>query len=147
MTEILRIDSANIMHEIIDGEVVVVNLENGTYYSLDAVGADVWEQLADGRTLGALVEAVAARYDGERDRIAMGVEAFVRRLQEEKLLTASAEPGNPAAAPASAAAVESRPAPTRPYVDPVLQKYTDMEELLLVDPIHEVEESGWPNVK
>jgi hypothetical protein len=30
----------------------------------------------------------------------------------------------------------------------VLQKYTDMESLLLADPIHDVdEEAGWPQVK
>ena len=141
MNEILRIDAANIMHEIIDGEVVVVNLENGTYYSLDAVGADIWEQLTGGSTLEALVDGIAARYQVERDGIAAGIEAFVRRLQEEKLIAASAGTGESRSAPAAAAA------PTRAYVAPALQKYTDMEELLLVDPIHEVEESGWPNVK
>jgi hypothetical protein len=30
------------------------------------------------------------------------------------------------------------------FTHPQLQKYTDMQELLLLDPIHEVEESGWP---
>jgi hypothetical protein len=29
---------------------------------------------------------------------------------------------------------------------PALEKYTDMEELLLLDPIHEVDETGWPNI-
>ena len=26
-----------------------------------------------------------------------------------------------------------------------LGKYTDMQELLLLDPVHEVDEAGWPN--
>ena len=30
-------------------------------------------------------------------------------------------------------------------VEPQLSSYTDMQELLLLDPIHEVDESGWPN--
>ena|SRR6476660_8869681 len=30
------------------------------------------------------------------------------------------------------------------FVTPELHKYTDMQELLLVDPIHEVAEEGWP---
>jgi hypothetical protein len=35
-----------------------------------------------------------------------------------------------------------------PFQKPLLQKYTDMEALLLVDPIHEVdEEEGWPKQK
>ncbi len=30
---------------------------------------------------------------------------------------------------------------------PIIEKYTDLEELLLLDPIHEVDESGWPKQK
>ena len=28
---------------------------------------------------------------------------------------------------------------------PRLRKYTDMQDLLLLDPIHEIDQSGWPN--
>ena len=28
---------------------------------------------------------------------------------------------------------------------PVLEKYTDMQTLLLVDPVHEVDDRGWPH--
>ena len=31
------------------------------------------------------------------------------------------------------------------FTNPVLEKFTDMAELLLLDPIHEVDDSGWPN--
>ncbi len=31
------------------------------------------------------------------------------------------------------------------FTNPVLEKFTDMADLLLLDPIHEVDESGWPN--
>ncbi len=41
---------------------------------------------------------------------------------------------------------ESVPTPPtiRTYATPTLSKYTDMEELLLLDPIHEVDAQGWP---
>jgi hypothetical protein len=29
----------------------------------------------------------------------------------------------------------------------LFEKYTDMESLLLADPIHEVDEQGWPKLK
>jgi hypothetical protein len=32
-------------------------------------------------------------------------------------------------------------------VPPVLERYTDMQELLFLDPIHDVDESGWPHRK
>jgi hypothetical protein len=34
-----------------------------------------------------------------------------------------------------------------PYTKPVLNKYTDMQQLLLADPLHEVQEAGWPHTK
>jgi hypothetical protein len=33
------------------------------------------------------------------------------------------------------------------FSPPVLQKFSDMQELLLVDPIHEVKAEGWPLTK
>lgn len=48
MPEIFRVDLPNIMHEMIDNEVVVVNLDNGTYYSFDGVGAQIWRLLGGG---------------------------------------------------------------------------------------------------
>ena len=32
-----------------------------------------------------------------------------------------------------------------PYVPPVLEKFTDMQDLILLDPVHEVSERGWPH--
>jgi hypothetical protein len=140
MSDSLRIDATNVMHETIDGEVVVIHLDSGTYYSFDAVGAHVWEALATGATLEALVESVVARYRGDPEAIAAGVGAFVERLREESLVVVDPLAGEPAA-PAPPAA------PSEIYAAPVLQKYTDMEQLLLLDPIHEVEDAGWPNAK
>lgn len=30
------------------------------------------------------------------------------------------------------------------FEEPIFHKYTDMEDLLLLDPIHDVDETGWP---
>ena len=32
------------------------------------------------------------------------------------------------------------------YQAPSLEKYSDLQDLLLIDPIHEADESGWPSV-
>lgn len=45
------------------------------------------------------------------------------------------------------AAPELRPV-LAPFVPPVLRKYTDMQEFMLVDPLHDVDEqAGWPHAK
>jgi hypothetical protein len=36
------------------------------------------------------------------------------------------------------------PASRRPFDEPLVERFTDMQNLLLLDPIHEVTEEGWP---
>jgi hypothetical protein len=33
---------------------------------------------------------------------------------------------------------------SRQFVPPVLERYDDMEDLLLLDPVHDVDAQGWP---
>jgi Coenzyme PQQ synthesis protein D (PqqD) len=138
MTDLYQIKSADIMHETIDGEVVVINLDLGFYYSIDGTGASIWGQLEQGRSLDGLASMAARNFDGDPAQMRTAIEAFLSRLLEEGLvtLTTGAEPP-----------LDGDSAPERtPWADPSLLKYTDMEQLLLLDPIHEVEDTGWPNV-
>lgn len=143
MPDIHRTDLPNIMHETIDNEVVVVNLDKGTYYSFDGVGGRIWEWLdGDGQSLTSLIAKVKENFSGESEHIAATVERFLDQLITEKLVSVTPGEAGQLVNPAGAAAESV------PFVEPVLQKYSDMEALLLVDPIHEVdEEAGWPNVK
>ena len=33
------------------------------------------------------------------------------------------------------------------FEPPLISKYSDMQELLILDPIHDVSDAGWPNPK
>ena len=39
----LEINAPDVVHEVIDGEAIMINMTTGSYYSLDGVGAAVWE--------------------------------------------------------------------------------------------------------
>lgn len=134
-----RVNAPHVIHETIDGEAVVVNLQSGSYYSIDKVGAAVWAHMENGLGVERIVAAIAGEYDGDPSAIAAGVRELFTRLQDEGLVV-PAEPSTVAAAPA----VGNGQAKT-PFEPPVLHKYTDMEDLLLLDPIHDVGEKGWPN--
>lgn len=143
-SERFRINSPNVVHETIDGEVVIVHLEKGAYYSLIKEGADIWSQIISGFSRGEIMEYTIQRYDGDRENIEKGVNNFIAVLQGEEviILNETGEPEN--------ASVKNQPTETEKpiFQAPSLQKYTDMEELLALDPIHEVdEEIGWPSAK
>lgn len=137
--ERFRIKRPEVIHEILDDELVIVNLKTGAYFSLDRVGAVVWQALERQATIAEVIGDVIARFDGERQLIESEIAGLLEELQRQELI--APYPGPPAAAAVPAAAADGR----APFVAPVLQKYTDMQELLLLDPVHDVDESGWPS--
>ena len=133
-----RIRRPEVIHEILDDELVIVNLKTGAYFSLDPVGAVIWEEVDRNATPAEIVSDVKARFDGDAALIEGEVKRLLRELEREQLIGAHDDPGSTATKPAPP--LNGR----APFSPPLLQKYTDMQELLLLDPIHEVDESGWP---
>jgi hypothetical protein len=140
-----RINSPHVVAETLDGEATIVDLENGTYHALNESGSFIWDELTRGAEPSAVTETLASTYgldDGDASRI---VEDLTAKLAGQNLIVpARADSGNGSAAPVPAAS-NGGPETARPYVPPELSTYTDMQELLLLDPIHEVDESGWPS--
>ncbi len=136
----LTVNSVHVVHETIDGETILIHLGTGTYYNLEGAGAEAWNLLAAGADETRLLEAADERYDGDPEAIRAALSTLVDELVREGLLfeAEAAVPGEPPKLP-----------PGRvPFTSPVLGIYTDMQEFMLVDPVHQVDEAaGWPHVK
>ncbi len=135
-----RPNHPHIIHEIIQGEAILVNLQNGKYYSADGSGAEIWDAIEKGVPLPRVVELISAEYDGPPDEIRAAVYAFADELVREGLIVAADtddDAGTPPPLPSSQA--------KSPFTPPVLRQYTEMTDLLLLDPIHDVDDSGWPH--
>lgn len=133
-----RVNVERVASETLDGEVVILDQVEGTYFSLGGAGADVWQMLLGGASTPAIVAAMCARFEGDAGAIGDAVTQLVERLAAEGLL--DVVEGD--AAPASSSEPE---AARRPWVAPRLDRFTDLQSLLLLDPIHDVDESGWPH--
>ena len=136
-----------IVSETIDGEVIILNLDRGRYYSLTLAGTDAWTAIGRAASGEEIVDELLARYEGVRSEVEQAVQQLLEELRREELIlplppgATGAGISSPEATPSAEGARGVRSA----FQAPVLQTYTDMEELLLLDPIHEVDESGWPN--
>jgi hypothetical protein len=129
-----------VVHEAIDGETIAIHLGTGTYYSLDGVAGVLWSELASGCTRAELVTRAQERFDAESATVAAATVAFLDELLEEQLIVE--RPGQEAPAPQGAGRG------SEPFSPPILERYTEMQEFMLVDPLHEVDVTiGWPNVK
>ena len=136
-----RISGPQVVHETIDEEVIIINLDSGNYYSLDKVGADIWGLVKSGATVGEIAEATTHRYEGSRADIETAVNQLIAEFQQEELIILDTAKEHESIM----AQVETDPEIGRlSFEAPILHKYTDLQALLLLDPIHEVDESGWP---
>ena len=71
---------------ILEGEAVLLNLDNGMYYSLNQVGTVIWE-LCDGhRTLADVHEKVCARFEVDGDQARQDLLMISSELLDQQLL-------------------------------------------------------------
>ena len=144
--QVFRVNTPQVVCEMIDGEVVIVHLEKGYYYSLLKTGADVWSRIERRIDCYSLIQEMTQAYDGSAEEIATAIDEFLENLQREELIIADStmESVNIDNNTKEIAEITNKPR----FEKPMLEKFTDMEDLLLLDPIHEVDvEAGWPNAK
>ena len=122
-----KLKTDNTAATVIDGEAIIVNLTTGVYYSMDKVGAEVWEMIGQGMSTLQIAAAVAARYEIEQDKARVDIERLTEKLGAEDLIVISDEPDADISHPQPAAN-------RRPYAIPGLEIYRDMGDLLALDP-------------
>jgi hypothetical protein len=81
---------ADVVWRLVEGEVVLLNVMSGQYYSLDAVGSSVWTMIpTEGMTLGALRDAALVEFDATPEQVTADLESFMERLLSTDLITIS----------------------------------------------------------
>lgn len=126
VSESLIINS-QIAAELFGDEMVLIDIQSGRYFSLRGAAVDVWRLLGVSRSRASLHEAFVAPDHGELDA------ALAHMLEEGLLLTAASHTGSESH--------ETR----HEYRPPQVEVYSDLAELIALDPVHEVDaERGWP---
>ena len=121
-----RINDQLTAAKVFDDEAIVINIVTGRYYDLEGAGALAWTMLSAGASAEEAAGAFVEHFEVDADAARRDVDALVERLLAEELIVAAADASSPAA---------PRPANGRvPYSPPALLTYTDMEDLLTVDP-------------
>jgi len=139
----LNIGGPHVIHEDFGDEVVVVHLETGRYYSFNQTGSEIWNRVSHGILVKDLIDWMMNNFAGDAGRLEAEVKTFLEQLQEETLVAPFPAPVQPAA---SGKSFEEKTASEKAeFQTPQMEKFTDMQDLLLLDPIHEVDEAGWPH--
>lgn len=76
-----------VVWRLVEGEVVLLSVTSGEYFSLDGVGSRVWSLIPDtGVTVGDLCTSLCEEFDAPADAIARDVGALCDRLVAADLL-------------------------------------------------------------
>ena len=69
--------SEEVLTSEVDGEVVMMSIEHGTYSGLDAIGSEIWGLLENPRRVSEICDRMMERYDVERGQCEKDVLAFL----------------------------------------------------------------------
>jgi hypothetical protein len=126
------INAPDVVAEDFNGQIVILNLANGHYFSLAGIGAPIWSSLLAGHTPQSILSSIGER----RPDLAEGALEFLGRLVELDLVRPHA---NGTAGPATLLGFDWA------GDSPLIEVFDDLAELIFADPIHDVDEQvGWP---
>lgn len=70
-----------------DGETVMMSIQNGKYYNLGTVGGLIWNKIIDPISFDDLIKDLTTEYDIEKKECERQVITFLESLYKEKLIT------------------------------------------------------------
>jgi Coenzyme PQQ synthesis protein D (PqqD) len=132
------IDKASVSSDCLEGEVIAIHLGTGIYYSLRGTAAALWQELREPADAATLARSLLRTHEVGPEQAEHDSRAFLELLQGEALLAAIDLPPSP---PPAAAVAGGRSV----YSPPRVERFADLQDLLLMDPIHDVGAQGWPN--
>ena len=78
--------SPSVLTAEVDGEIVMMSIEQGRYFGLDDIGSDIWKRIEPPCSFSALVDGLAADYEADRASIAADVQALLDRMAEQDVV-------------------------------------------------------------
>jgi hypothetical protein len=71
----------------VEGDVVILNLGSGIYFSLSGVGSRFWELIAEGVSREDAVQRLTAEYKVDASQLESDLDALLRDLSTEGLVS------------------------------------------------------------
>lgn len=127
----LRIALPDVTYEYLDGEVIAIHFTRGTYFSMRGAAAVAFMALCEGFPIQNLTDLYSSAPGNAAEQLRALAETWVT----EGLLETTDSPEGRVIADTKDTVL---------WVEPSSEKFSDMEQLLLADPIHDVGPNAWP---
>jgi hypothetical protein len=138
--QIYTINEPEVIFEEFGDEIVAVNLDTGIYYSLRGSACEIWLSLKFPTSIRQILGVVLEKYEGNIDEIDAHIHQFINRLMSMNLIkTSNIIP--------QVKSTSSHLSIKSTFLPPEIDIFSDMQDILLLDPVHDVDETGWPILK
>ena len=127
----------NIISDVFGEEVDLVNLETGDNYSLSNSASQIWIRLINQYSPTEIFADLIQIYQVDENDLISDINRFISQLLEAKMIkNESVAVKKPIDFNLTGILVN--------YTSPVVEAFSDMQEILLLDPVHDVDKAGWP---
>lgn len=138
---IYEINRPMVSAESFDDETIIIHFDTGNYYSLDSFSSIVWQAVEERIDVTTLPNVMTTCFKNvSHSELQRRIDQLITELLAEDLIrpAETLETGNTELRLAGDTEV-------LPENAGHLIKFDDLQELLLLDPIHDVDEAGWPH--
>jgi hypothetical protein len=122
--------SQSIIHDVIDSEAVVMNLEAGVYFSFNVAATKIWEKIISEQLSEQELLKFAGQHNGK----------FIEFLLDQKVIRRELS---------STIKTQETMEPLGETETAEWQTFSDLQDLLLLDPVHDIalNDQGWPETR
>lgn len=78
--------NSSVLTAEVDGEIVMMSIEQGRYLGLDEIGSDIWKRIEPPCSFAALIESLATDYEADRATIIPDVQNLLGRMVEHNVV-------------------------------------------------------------
>lgn len=84
--DLRAVQNKNSIASDMNGEKVLLSIDNGKYYNLGAIGGRIWDMMTYPESIGSIVNTLIDEYEIDRTTCEEQVFSFLTHLSEERLV-------------------------------------------------------------
>jgi hypothetical protein len=140
---IYEVNNPMVSAEAFDEETIIIHFDTGNYYSLDSFSTIVWKAIENRVDITSMPEMLSEYFKNtSSEELHILLNQLVAELLREDLIRPSM-----CDSPGTTELQSVKICDELPKDAGCLTKFDDLQELLLLDPIHDVDEAGWPHAQ
>lgn len=131
----VRVSHNRIIHQSHESETLIIDLLSGCYYCLEGSAPAIWKAVIDGSTPEQITNKLALLHESRSlSDLRPVVANFLQKLKQEELVTIEGEDSANLISMDTGAKLNTVKDPA----EAIMTKFSDLADLLLADPIHEI---------